>query len=181
MRGVGFLVPCDLNSDSLVSRGTTSTLTGRPSRFAKAAAISLAVTRCGPGGRRKIGITPFLVTEATSQAEFSMNHPGRRKAIGNDNSLRACSMIVCCESRFEWVAWAPIVDRYTTLPGRAASSAELNVAAVVRASRKSGDGSKLGGTSTNTPSDPLNAAVSAAASLTHAFEDPDWYSEKNPK
>ena len=57
---------------------------------------------------------------------------------------------------------------YTTLPGRAASSAELNVAAIVRASRKSGDGSKLGGTSKKTPSDPLKAAVSASASLMSA-------------
>src|SRR5580658_10954031 len=130
-----------------------------------------AVATMGTGlssGWRKLGITPLLVAGATSQAEFSMNHPGRRKVTGNDNSLSACSMIVCCESRFDGVAWAPIVDRYTTLPGRAASSAELNVAAVVRASRKSGDGSKLGGTSTNTPSDPLKAAVSAATSLMSA-------------
>src|SRR5580704_1640927 len=62
-----------------------------------------AVATIGTGlsrGCRRLGITPFLVAEATSQAEFSMNHPGHRKAIGNDNSLRACSMIVCCESRY---------------------------------------------------------------------------------
>src|SRR6266849_2463023 len=41
MRGVGFFMPCDLNSDSQVSRGTGSILTGRPSRSAKVVAISL--------------------------------------------------------------------------------------------------------------------------------------------
>src|SRR4029077_8535674 len=61
-----------------------------------------------------------------------------------------------------------MVDRYTTLPGRAASIADFHVAAVARASRKSGDGSKFGGTSTNTLSAPLNADVSAPASLISA-------------
>ena len=46
MRGVGFLMPCDLNSDSNVSRGTVSTLTERPRRWAKVDAISFRVTRC---------------------------------------------------------------------------------------------------------------------------------------
>ena len=41
-------MPCDLNSNSQVSRGTTSIFTGCPSRSAKVAAISLGVTRCGP-------------------------------------------------------------------------------------------------------------------------------------
>jgi hypothetical protein len=40
MRGTGFFMPCDLNSDSQVSRGTASILTGRPSRSAKVVAIS---------------------------------------------------------------------------------------------------------------------------------------------
>ena len=41
MRAVGFLMPCDLNNDSHVSRGAASAFTGWQSRFAKAAAISL--------------------------------------------------------------------------------------------------------------------------------------------
>src|SRR2546429_6452016 len=32
IRGVGFFMPCDLNSGSQVSRGTASILTGRPRR-----------------------------------------------------------------------------------------------------------------------------------------------------
>jgi hypothetical protein len=51
-----------------------------------------------------------------------MNHAGRRKVIGMGNSLSVCSMMVCCVSRFRSLACAPIVDRYTTLPGRAFSS-----------------------------------------------------------
>src|SRR5580700_5755629 len=200
MRGSGFFMPCDLNSDSQVSRGTASVFTGRPSSSAKVAAISFGVTRCGPSssttrrpfhvvwissaatrpmsavetigtgllrGCRKLEIMPFLAG-ATSQIEFSINHPGRRKLIGIEDSPSACSIMECCVSRFDWVACAPIVDRYTTLPGRAASIADRNVAAIARASRKSGDGSKFGGTSTKTPSTPLKAVVSADASLISA-------------
>jgi len=39
-------------------------------------------------------------------------------------------MMVCCVSRLDLAACAPIVDRYTTLPGRAASSADLSLAKV---------------------------------------------------
>src|SRR6202041_475656 len=112
-------------------------------------------------GCRKLGNTPFLAAGGTSQLESSMNHPGRKKQIGIDNSPSACSIMECCVSRFDRVACAPMVDKYTTLLGRAASSADRNAAATARASRKSGDGSKFGGTSTKTPSVPLNAAVSA--------------------
>ena len=59
-----------------------------------------------------------------------MNHPGRRKVIGIDSSLSVCSMMVCCVRRFALLACAPIVDRYTTRPGRAISSADFNVAAI---------------------------------------------------
>src|SRR3984885_11544279 len=105
---------------------------------------------------------------ATSQLEVSLNHAGRRKVIGTGNFRSACSMMVCCVSRFERVACAPIVDKYTTLRGRAPAKTELNVAANVRASLKSGDGSKFGGTRTNAPSTSLNACVRAAASLISA-------------
>src|SRR5277367_3598246 len=114
IRGVGFFMPCDRNSASQLSRGTTSIFTGRPSKRENVAAISLGVTRCGPSssttlwplqvswsssaatrptsavatiglgllsGCKKLGITPLLVAGATSQLEFSMNHPGRRKVI----------------------------------------------------------------------------------------------------
>jgi hypothetical protein len=67
------------------------------------------------------------------------------------------------------VACAPIVDKYTIRPGRAAMSAALKVAAIFRASLKSGDGSKLGGTRTNAPSTPANAAVKEATSLISAL------------
>jgi hypothetical protein len=40
-----------------------------------------------------------------------MNHAGRRKAIGVGNSLMVASMIVCCVSRFDSLACAPIVER----------------------------------------------------------------------
>src|SRR5579863_9990016 len=201
MRGTGFFMPCDWNSDSQVSRGTASIRTGRPSRSAKVAAISCGVTRCGPSnsttlrplhvvwmssaatapmsavatigtglsrGCRKLGNTPFLAAGATSQIEFSMNHAGRKKQIEIDDSPSTCSIMECCVSRFDRVACAPMVDKYTTLPGRAASSADRNAAATDRASRKSGDGSKFAGTSTKTPAAPLNAAVSASASLMSA-------------
>src|SRR5271155_4057550 len=46
IRGVGFFMPCDTNSDSQLSRGTTSIFTGRPSKRENVAAISLGVTRC---------------------------------------------------------------------------------------------------------------------------------------
>src|SRR3984957_6095363 len=150
MRGAGFFMPCDWNSDSQVSRGTASVRTGRPSRSAKVASISSGVTRCGPSnsttlrpldvvwmrsaatrpmsavatigtglsrGCRKLRNTPFLAAGATSQLEFSMNHAGRKKQTGIDNSPSACSIMECCVSRFDRVAWAPMVDKYTTLPG----------------------------------------------------------------
>ncbi len=90
------------------------------------------------------------------------------KTNWNRNSSSNCSMMECCVSRFDRVACAPMVDKYTTLPGRAASIADRTAAATARASRKSGEGSKFGGTSTKTPAAPLNAAVSAAASLMSA-------------
>jgi hypothetical protein len=121
-----------------------------------------------PRGCRKLGNTPFLAAGTTSQLEFSMNHAGRKKQIGIDNSPSACSIMECCVSKFERVACAPMVDKYTTLPGRAASIADRKAAATARASRKSGDGSKFGGTSAKTPAAPLNAAVRAAASLMSA-------------
>src|SRR5260370_42652276 len=116
-------------------------------------------------GCRKLGNTPFLAAGATSQLEFSMNHAGRKKQIGIDKSPSACSIMECCVRKFDRVACAPMVDKYTTLLGRATSIADRNAAATARASRKSADGSKFDGTSTKTPADPLNAAVSAAASL----------------
>ena len=100
--------------------------------------------------------------------QFSMNHAGRKKQIGIDNTPSTCSIMECCVSKFDRVACAPMVDKYTTLLGRAASIADRNAAATARASRKSGDGSKFGGTSTKTPAAPLNAAISAAASLMSA-------------
>ena len=69
-----------------------------------------------------------------------MNQPGRKKVIGSANFLSSCSMMVCCESRFERLACAPIVDRYTTLLGRDTSSAELKAAAVVIASENQATG-----------------------------------------
>ena len=48
MRGVGFFMPCDLNSCSHVSRGTGSMLTRRPSTSAKVCATSSGVTRRDP-------------------------------------------------------------------------------------------------------------------------------------
>src|SRR5437879_10215489 len=60
MRGVGFFMPCDLNSDSQVSHGTGSILTGRPSRSAKVVAISLGVTRCGPSNSTTLRLPGFL-------------------------------------------------------------------------------------------------------------------------
>src|SRR5580658_419376 len=97
-----------------------------------------------------------------------MNHAGRRKAIAIGNSPSTCSMIVCCVSKLASRACAPIVDRYTTLPGSALSSAVFSEVAVDRASEKPGAGSKFGGTSTKTPSAPLNAEASDVASAISA-------------
>ena len=119
-------------------------------------------------GCRKLAINPVLVAGFTSQLEFSMNHPGRKNVMGTVNFRSASSMIVCCVNKFGRVTCAPMVDKYTTRPGRASCNAELSVAVIVRASRKSGAGSKHGGTSTNTPSAPRNAAVKAAPSLLSA-------------
>jgi len=47
-----------------------------------------------------VSVTPFFAG-ARSQVEFSMNHPGRRKVIGIDNSPSTCSIMVCCVSRFD--------------------------------------------------------------------------------
>jgi hypothetical protein len=84
-----------------------------------------------------------------------MNPAGRKKQTGIDNSPSTCSIMERCVSKFDRVACAPMVDKYTTLLGRAASIADRNAAATARASRKSGDGSKFGGTSTKTPAAPL--------------------------
>src|ERR1700739_4397733 len=119
-------------------------------------------------GCRKLMMIPLSRAEATSQRKFSMNHAGRRKVIGIGNSPSACSMRVCCVSRLGSRACAPIVDKYTTLPGSALSSADFREAAVARASGKPGAGSKFGGTSTKTPSPPLKAEASDIASAISA-------------
>src|SRR5579862_6531274 len=128
------------------------------------ATIGTALSR----GCRKLMIIPLSCAAATSQRKFSMNHAGRRKVIGIGNSPSACSMRVCCVSRLGSRACAPIVDKYTTLPGSALSSADFSEAAVARASGKPGSGSKFGGTSTKTPSAPLNAEASDVASAISA-------------
>lgn len=116
-------------------------------------------------GSRKLGITPLSRAGATSQLEFSINHPGRRNVMGAESCWSACSMMVCWLSKLVWVACAPMVDRYTTFPGLAASIATLRLAAVACASLKSGEGSKFGGTRTKAASAPSNAFASAAAWL----------------
>src|SRR5260370_37133419 len=61
-----------------------------------------------------------------------------------------------------------MVDSTTTLDGLAAASAARNAAILLRASGKPGDGSKVGGSKTNTPSVPSNACCNAGSSLTSA-------------
>src|SRR3984893_9446471 len=128
------------------------------------ATIGTALSR----GCRKLMMIPLSRAAATSQRKFSMNHAGRRKVIGIGNSPSACSMRVCCVSRLGSRACAPIVDKYTTRPGSALSSADFREVAVARASGKPGAGSKFGGTSTKTPSAPLNAEASDVASAISA-------------
>src|SRR5579862_1398392 len=128
------------------------------------ATIGTALSR----GCRKLMIIPLSCAAATSQRKFFMNHAGRRKVIGIGNSSSTCPMLVCCVRRLGSRACAPIVDKYTTLPGSALSSADFREAAVALASGKPGAGSKVGGTSTKTPSAPLNAEARDAASAISA-------------
>ena len=105
---------------------------------------------------------------ATSHAAFSRNHAGRRNATGIGRSPNACSIIVNCVNRFTCVACAPIVDRQTTLRGCAVRNAEPTASMTARVSGNPGDGSKQGGSSTNTPAVFEKAVVSAAVSVMSA-------------
>src|SRR5207237_2720604 len=71
MRGVGFFMLCDLNSDSQVSRGTGSILTGRPSRSAKVVAISLGVTRCGASNSTTLWSFQAFLSDSASRRPVS--------------------------------------------------------------------------------------------------------------
>ncbi len=99
-----------------------------------------------------------------SHAMFSMNQAARRNVTAAGRSSSACSSSRSWVSRFSCAASAPMVDRHTTRVTRAARKAVEIAAIVRRASVKPGDGSKVGGNSTNTASAPVNAAVSADAS-----------------
>ena len=109
-------------------------------------------------------MTPVSRAGVTSQAAFSMNQAARRKATGMGRVSSICSMMPSWLSRFGWAAWAPTVERQTTLAGRAASRADRTAVTIRRTSGKPGAGSKLDGSRTKTPSAPRKAAVSAAAS-----------------
>ena len=70
--------------------------------------------------------------------------------------------------RFARSTSAPMVDKQTTFPGCAASSAARSTAQSARASGKPGVGSNKDGSMTKAPSVPANAALSASGSLKSA-------------
>ncbi|MEA3078878.1 MAG: hypothetical protein QOF05_286 [Sphingomonadales bacterium] len=77
---------------------------------------------------RKLSMIPLSRAEATSHSAFSMNQAGLRNAIGIESPPSAPSISVRWVSRFDLGDWAPIVDRQTTLFGRADSSATFTAA-----------------------------------------------------
>ena len=111
---------------------------------------------------------PSSRAEATSQRAFSMNQAGRRKVTGTPTSTRARSSRVRWVSRFSCGASAPIVERHTTLSGRAVVSASAMARTTARASGNPGAGSNSDGGRMNTPSMPANAFASCAASAMSA-------------
>ena len=97
MRGAGFFMSCDLKSESQVSRGTTSTLTGWPSRLAKLAAISLGVTRRGPsnsttrddgGGSGSTAAMLGVAFGALAIGAFAVAQPPREEVGALQSSCR---------------------------------------------------------------------------------------------
>jgi hypothetical protein len=103
-----------------------------------------------------------------SQSAFSMNQPGLRKVTGRPISCSDCSISVRWLSRFSCGASAPMVDKQTTLPGRASAKAAVTAAMTRLASGKPGSGSTSDEGRMKTASAPEKAAVSAAASAISA-------------
>src|SRR5579859_6406052 len=93
-----------------------------------------------------------------------MNQPGLRNVTGRPMSLSDCSIRVRWVSRFSCGASAPMVERHTTLPGRASIRAARTASMTRRASGKPGSGSNSDGGRMKTPAAPLKAAARLAAS-----------------
>ena len=151
--------------------GPSSSTTRVPcqSSSSRAAAVlpTSSVATIGKGlsaGCRKLCSTPSSRAAATSQAAFSMNQPGLRNVTGRPMSLNPCSIRVRWVSRFSCGASAPMVDRHTTLAGRASISAARTASMTRRASGNPGSGSKSDGGRMKTPAAPLKAAARLAAS-----------------
>src|SRR6266404_2221902 len=83
------------------------------------ATIGMALSR----GCKKQEMTPCSRARSMSQPTFSMNQAGRRKVTGSGSLESPSSIRVRWLNRFDCSAWAPMVDRQTTLAGRVASSA----------------------------------------------------------
>src|SRR5258706_5689029 len=115
-------------------------------------------------GCRKLRSTPSSSAEGTSQSAFSMSQPGLRKGRGRPVTSSDCSINVRWVSRFSCGASAPMVDKQTTLPGRASAKAAVTAAMTRSASGKPGSGSSSEGGRMKTPAAPLKAEVRLAAS-----------------
>ena len=115
-------------------------------------------------GCRKLRSTPSSRAEGTSQSAFSMNQPGLRKVTDRPICSSDCSINVRWVSRFSCGASAPMVDKQTTLPGRASAKAAVTAAMTRLASGKPGSGSNSEGGRMKTPAAPLKAEVRLAAS-----------------
>src|SRR6267142_514918 len=136
-------------------------------RSAAARSPTSCVATIGNGlsaGCRKLRSTPSSRAEGTSQSAFSMNQPGLRKVTDRPICSSDCSSNVRWVSRFSCGASAPMVDRQTTLPGRASAKARVTAAMTRLASGKPGSGSNSEGGRIKTPAAPLKAEVRLAAS-----------------
>src|SRR3984957_16412752 len=103
-----------------------------------------------------------------SHEKFSIYHAGLRNVTGIGRVLSSCSRIRNCPKRFGRTDCAPIVERQTIFGGLALQRAERKAEIAARLSRKSGEGSKFGGSITKTPSASWNAVSSDFATYISA-------------
>src|ERR1700731_3717428 len=151
--------------------GPSNSTTRVPLQFSRRSAAARPPTSCVAtignslsAGCRKVRSTPSSRAEGTSQSAFSMNQPGLRKVTDRPICSSDCYVNVRWVSRFSCGASAPMVDRQTTLPGRASTKANVTAAMTCLASGKPGSGSNSEGGRMKTPAAPLKADVRLAAS-----------------